>query len=212
MTASFSVITKRGAGHERASGSSVQPVPHLPEASAPWSKQQASRIRDLVREHCRFVWRSLRRLGVAEADADDAMQQVFWVAARKIDQVQPDRERSFLFGTAVRVAADHRRTLRRRREDVEGDGRDRVDPCPSPEQVASDRHALAVLDGILDGMPEDLRVVFVLYEIEEMQMSEMAEWLGLPMGTVASRLRRARERFEAAAQKAREPVRMRRGA
>src|SRR5690242_17321725 len=77
----------------------------------------ASRLRALQEEHFEFLWRSLRRLGVPEADVDDAVQQVFLVAARR--EILPGSERSFLFATALRVASHARRTLRRRRESGE---------------------------------------------------------------------------------------------
>src|SRR5438105_10514602 len=75
-----------------------------------------ARLRALVSDHVDFIWRSLRRLGVLEADLGDAAQQVFLVTARKLDLVRHGSERAFLFQTAVRVASDSRRTRRRRRE------------------------------------------------------------------------------------------------
>ncbi len=72
--------------------------------------ERSRRFRALVDRHFEFVWRSVRRLGVPPGDADDAAQEVFVVAARKLDALEPERERSFLFGTAVRVASTRRRT------------------------------------------------------------------------------------------------------
>ena len=84
--------------------------------SAASERERATRLRSLLDQHFDFVWRNLRRLGVQEADVDDAAQEVFVVAARKLDQVVPDRERSFLIGTALRVASTYRRSSRRRPE------------------------------------------------------------------------------------------------
>ena len=63
------------------------------------------------------------------------------------------------------------------------------------------KQARALLDEVLDAMEEDLRVVFVLFELEGVPTEEIAAMLGLAKGTVASRLRRAREEFHAIARR-----------
>jgi RNA polymerase sigma-70 factor (ECF subfamily) len=151
----------------------------------------------MVDEHFDFVWRSLRRLGVPETDVDDCAQQVFLVTSRKLADVEVASERAFLFGTAMRVAADARRARVRRREVHDEDAAEPRDPGPDPEQVAALRRARAVLDEVLDAMPMELRAPFVLFELEELPTAEIAAMLGVPAGTVASRLRRAREEFSA---------------
>jgi RNA polymerase sigma-70 factor (ECF subfamily) len=156
---------------------------------------RASRIRSLVDEHVDFIWRSLRRLGVLEADLADAAQQVFLVAARKLDLVQAGKERAFLFQTAIRVASDSRRTLRRRREVSDEVLVGQADDAPGPDDYAEARMRRAQLDRILDALPIELRAVFVLSQIEELTMAEIAALTDTPPGTVASRLRRARELF-----------------
>lgn len=155
------------------------------------------RLRALVDTQYDFIWRSLRRLGVPPTDVDDCAQQVFWVAARKLDEIQEGSERAFLFGTALRVASDARRARTRRREVAEpGEGSEALDPSPDPEEVADKARARALLDEVLDAMPMDLRAPFVLFELEEMPTADIAAVLELPTGTVASRLRRAREEFQ----------------
>jgi RNA polymerase sigma-70 factor, ECF subfamily len=156
-----------------------------------------ARLRSIVLEHYDFVWRSLRRLGVAESQVDDAAQQVLLVLARKLTDVHEGAERSFLFGTAVRVASDHRKKVARRRE-VGDPSALELEPSdvPSAEELLDQRRARAMLDHVLDEMPEDLRHVLILAELEGMKMHEMADLLHLPQGTVASRLRRARALFE----------------
>lgn len=171
----------------------------MPRWRAPASQVSASeRLRGLVAGHFDFIGRSLRRLGVPAADVDDATQQVFMVVSRRLDEVEAGRERAFLFGVALRVASDVRRA-RRRRGAVMDEGANDVDgatPDPSPEQLTDQRQARALLDEALEALSLDLRTVFVLFELEEMTMAEIAALLDLPPGTVASRLRRAREAFQ----------------
>ncbi len=155
------------------------------------------RLRELVEAHHDFVWRSVRRLGVAAGDADDAVQRVFLVAAQKLGSIRAGSERSFLFQTALRVASDSRRAKRRRREAPEPEGEEeRASGEPVGEELLDLRRARRQLDRILDEMPLELRAVFVLFELEELTMAEIAKLLGLPPGTVASRLRRARSAFQ----------------
>jgi len=154
-----------------------------------------ARLRALVTEHVDFIWRSLQRLGVVDADVADAAQQVFLVTARKLDQVREGSERAFLFQTALRVAADARRTRRRRREVPDEHLEAQPDDRPGPDEYAEARSRRAQLDHILDALPLELRAVFVLSEIEELTMAEIAVLTNTAPGTVASRLRRARVRF-----------------
>lgn len=164
-------------------------------------------LRDLVEAHFDFIGRSLRRLGLSDADVDDGVQQVFVVASRNLEAILPGRERSYLFGVALRVASDARRARRRRGavldESSEAEGESHV---PSPEALVSERQARALLDQVLETMPLEPRTVFILFELEEMTMAEIAHLLELPPGTVASRLRRAREIFHEEAKRLRDQV------
>lgn len=157
----------------------------------------ADRLRLLIEAHLDFVGRSLRRLGVQDADVDDACQQVFLVTSRNLEQIQDGKEKSYLFGVALRVAADARRARKRRAavlDEQHGDV-EAIAEGASPESLLQQQRARALLDELLEAMPIELRTVFVLFELEEMTMSEIAQTLELPQGTVASRLRRAREIF-----------------
>lgn len=177
----------------------------MSQASIPLDASQsfpddARRLRRLVdREHA-FVWRSLRRLGVLERDVDDAVQKVFLVTSQRLATFPPERDRSFLFATCMRIAANERRGESRRRsagpEALEG----MVSHEPSPEKHAADRH---MLDAVLEPLPIELRSVLVLFELEGMTSDEIAALLELPTGTVASRLRRGRELAIAAAKRLR---------
>ena len=155
-------------------------------------------MRGMVEHHFDFIWRTLRRLGVGEADADDATQEVFLVASRKLEEIAVTKERSFLFGPALRVASTHRRTSSRRRESPGGSLDDRTAQGLGPDDMTERRRARRLLDEVLNELDIDVRGVFVLFELEELTAPQIAELLGIPVGTVASRLRRAREVFRAA--------------
>ena len=155
------------------------------------------RLRSMFDADFAFVWRSLRRLGVPAGVADDAAQEVFLVASKRLDDIAIGRERSFLFATALRVASNARRSFARR-DARHDDTLDRVvDPAPTPEQLADRARARELLDRVLATLDLELRAVLVLHELEEMSMAEIATTLELAPGTVASRLRRARELFRA---------------
>jgi len=157
-----------------------------------------ARIERLIHDHYDFVWRSARRLGVRSADLDDVVQEVFVVAARRLDDIT--HELGFLFRACMGAASHARRSVQRRREVVdEARLEHEIDRRANPEQDAEAAEARAQLQAILEAMPEELRVVFVLFELEQFTMSEIAETLKIPAGTVASRLRRARETFFALA-------------
>ncbi len=147
-----------------------------------------------MRTHHDAVWRFLRRLGVSEGDADDVMQDVILILARKLDTLDEASDRSFFFGTALRVAhAGFRRRCRRAATADQELERDWIAPdtCDLVEQ----KRLREILDRLLGRLPYELRVVFVLYEIEGFTMAEIASLLSIPPGTAASRLRRARADF-----------------
>jgi RNA polymerase sigma-70 factor, ECF subfamily len=167
-------------------------------SSAGESRSPRDRLRALLVDHHAFVWRSLRRLGVPDCDVEDASQQVFLVAHRRLADIVPESERSFLFQTALRVAADWRRAHKRRCEEAGVEPPDVPDLAANPEEQIDQRRQRALLDRVLAAMPMELRAVFVLFELEEMTMMEIATTSDIPPGTVASRLRRARQAFREA--------------
>jgi RNA polymerase sigma-70 factor (ECF subfamily) len=172
-------------------------VPSEPRAvdAVASAARDADRVRSIVTEHYAPLWRFLRRLGVRASDAEDAAQKCLCVVAQRIVDVAPGKEKPFLFGVAVHVAKAARREQRR----TTGDDASLTElPAVGPDAAEQlDAHrARVLLDVLLESMPLDLRTVFVLYELEELTMAEIARTLELPAGTVASRLRRAREAFE----------------
>jgi RNA polymerase sigma-70 factor, ECF subfamily len=153
-----------------------------------------ARIRSMVDIHFDPVWRALKRLGVAPASVDDATQQVFLVASRRLDEIDPPGERAYLLGVALRVASDARRLVARRREVSIDETAEIADHgAPPLEELIDEKRDRERLTGYLASMPDDLREAFVLFELEELSAPKVAELLGVPAGTVASRVRRARD-------------------
>ncbi|MBX3125300.1 MAG: sigma-70 family RNA polymerase sigma factor [Polyangiaceae bacterium] len=163
----------------------------------------SDRLTLMVSDCFDLVWRSVRRFGVPQADTDDATQDVFMIASRRLDDIEVGRERAFLIATAVRVASTRRRSTRRRSE-VNLEHPEHIPgERDGPEDLLARRRAREALDTILDEMDDDARVVFALFELEELPAPRIAEYLDIPVGTVASRLRRARATFHAAVKRLR---------
>jgi RNA polymerase sigma-70 factor (ECF subfamily) len=173
---------------------------------------EESRLRSLVQMNHAFIWRVVRRLGIAESEADDVTQEVFCVAAHRLSDIEPNKERSFLYSVAVRVSANARRAGRRRQNAYDNFESAPREAVPLPDNLSDQKSARSLLDEILESLPEDLREVLVLHEIEEVGVAEVAEALGIPVGTVGSRLRRAREKFHAAVARKRAQADFRTGA
>jgi len=155
-------------------------------------------FRQVYDTHFRFAWRALRRLGVREADLMDMTQNVFVVVHRKLSGFEGRSDlTTWLFGICRRVAIDYRRSARIRRE-VPADARQIASLSgPEPASDATDKaHLAALAESLLDRLPEKLRVVFVLFELDEMSGDDIAALLDIPVGTVRSRLRLAREAFQ----------------
>ncbi len=161
------------------------------------SARSAASLVDIFREYAPFVWRTLRRLGVPECDVEDVCQEVFVVVHRKLDDFEGRSSvRTWIYGICARTASDYRRSGRVRREIITDVTPPGTDEGRQDEAVAF-RQARAALDRILDTLDGDKRAVFVLYEIEELTMAEVAEALGCPIQTAYSRLHSARKLVEA---------------
>jgi RNA polymerase sigma-70 factor, ECF subfamily len=180
------------------STSHLEPVGLTMTAEAPLppvATLAAPDLRAIVQEHAAFLLRTVRRLGVAELDVEDVAQEVLVIVHRKLAQYDARCSmRGWIFGIASRVSADYRRSARVRRERVS-------DPMPETS-VAADQEdrlersrARALLDRALDELDQDKRAVFVLYELEGLEMQEVAEMVGCPVQTAYSRLHAARDRI-----------------
>jgi RNA polymerase sigma-70 factor (ECF subfamily) len=163
------------------------------------------RLERMFHDHHEFIWRLLRRLGIGPDPAADLTQQVYLVAAERLDDIRPESEKAFLFGTAVRLSRSLSR--RERRCQLEEDMDIRQATSNRVEEIADQRRAVFMMDQILGKLEPDLVTVFVLFELEELSTAKIAELLQIPNGTVASRLRRAREAFRTHAQRAERALR-----
>lgn len=154
---------------------------------------------DVFRENVPFAWRCLRRLGVAPGDVEDVCQDVFLVVHAKLGAFDHRSSvRAWVYGICVRKASDYRKLARNRREQVTDDVPDRGVADDQGESIDRAR-ALAFLDRTLAELDDDKRAVFVLYEIEGLAMSEIAQAIGCPLQTAYSRLHAARKHVELAA-------------
>jgi RNA polymerase sigma-70 factor (ECF subfamily) len=174
--------------------------PLLGEASV--SRAHDQQLRAIVDAHFDFIWRLLRRRGLSRQDADDAAQQVFMTATEKIELIAPGSERTYLYGVALRVTANWRRKSHRRSEDQLGLPAETPDDAALPDEAAELGKARALLDELLGRLPDELRRVLVLVEIEQLEVAQVAAVEGIPIGTAASRLRRARQLFREALERA----------
>ena len=165
-------------------------------ASQPAAKLELEAIYD---EHLDFVWRSLHRLGVPPVALDDAAQEVFLVVHRKIADFEGRSSlRTWLFGIAMHVARDQARRARKHGPPLEVPPELPDENALDPLEQAERREQRDLLYALLAELDEDKRVVFILAEIEGMSAVEIAEGLGVNPNTVASRVRIARQKFEAA--------------
>lgn len=148
-------------------------------------------FRAFYEAHFHFAWRVLRRLGARDEELPDLLQEVFLVAHKKLPGFQGrGRVTTWLFSICHNV---FRAARRRRREQPLPDDQsnDAAAAGASREDVLSARQLLLAL-------PEEQRVVFLLFELEGLSGDEIAEALSIPVGTVRSRLRLARESFRSA--------------
>lgn len=149
----------------------------------------------LFTAHHQLIWRTLRRLGASPEQAADCTQQAFVIAAERFFQIRPGCERAFLFSTALGLAHTSRR--REWRCQLESNMELHSQRAHHDEKIAREHYARQLMDRVLSKMDASLVSVFALFELEGLSSPEIAELVGIPLGTVASRLRRARQVFKA---------------
>jgi len=156
-------------------------------------------------ENFAFVWRSVRRLGVVDSAGDGVVQDVFHVVYRQLPRFRGESSvRSWLFAIASHVVRDLRRSLRRKPGNLGGAGRvcDDVDlfadTAPGPHETLATAEAVRALHAVLDGMRKERREVFILADLEQMTVGDIAAAVHANPNTIYSRLRAARADFDRA--------------
>jgi RNA polymerase sigma-70 factor (ECF subfamily) len=185
-------------------------APFTPVSIAPATPEEASgplapaSFEEVFAEHAPFVWRALRRLGVREADVEDVCQEVFLVVHRRLASFDERRSslRTWVYGICLRVASEHRRRPHHARphEPITDETPEHAIPAEQDAELDR-RRALAWLDRVLDTLDDAKRAVFVLHDIEQVPMTEVAAAAGCPLMTAYARLYAARKHIEAAARR-----------
>jgi RNA polymerase sigma-70 factor (ECF subfamily) len=161
-------------------------------------QQGAHDFQAIYREHYPAIWRFLLHLGVRHSDVADVTHNVFMIAYKKLPSFeQRSSMRTWLCGIAFRVGRRFQRSAAVRLE-VSADDPTLVEALGSTSAADGSGHdgELALAQRLLNALPPEQREVFVLHELEQMTGSEIAELMGTSIGTVRSRLRRARDSFQ----------------
>jgi RNA polymerase sigma-70 factor (ECF subfamily) len=161
----------------------------------------------VYRQYFDFVWSSARRFGVPPHAVDDLVQEVFMVVHAKLAGLeQPELLRSWIYGVVRRMASDYRRSQRTQVAAgiLSGSYGESVSPQPTPFERLNTNTDLELLASLLDELDEPKREVFALVEVDELTVPEAAQVLEIPLNTAYSRLRAARQAFEAALARRRE--------
>lgn len=156
-------------------------------------------VTEVHKRHGEFVWRTLHRMGVRPPHVEDVYQEVFLVVHRRLRTFNGQCAlTTWLYEICFRVAAGYRRRAHFRREELVPDWSKHdaaTSASSSPERQLQTARQAKQLEQILDAMPLEYRVVFVMFELEGMSSEQIAESVGAPLNTVYSRLYRARKRF-----------------
>jgi RNA polymerase sigma-70 factor (ECF subfamily) len=193
MVAPFTPVTAVSATAEEAAA--------LEESSAAARPRALRSFEEVFAECSPFAWRALQGLGVREADLDDVCQEVFLVVHRRLASFDGQcAMRTWIYGICLRVASDYRRRPHHARERTLDEAPERVVPAEQDTELDR-RRALAWLDRVLDTLDDQKRAVFVLFEIEQVPMTEVAAAVGCPVPTAYARLYAARKHVEAAARR-----------
>jgi len=155
-------------------------------------------LAEVFATHGDYVWNALRRLGVPHDELQDLTHDAFLGVLRAWDDYDPQRPvRPWLFVFALRVASDHRR--RRARQPVDlVEHHDPPDNAPNASELLEQREREALAHAALQSVVLSRRAVFILHELDECTIPEIAAALEIPVATAYSRLRLAREDFASA--------------
>jgi RNA polymerase sigma-70 factor (ECF subfamily) len=154
---------------------------------------------DVYREYFPFVWRSAKRLGGPEAALDDIVQEVFVIVHRRLgDFAGRSALRTWLFGITLRVVRDHRRSAARKSPESSVEPDSLLASGFNPDEALEKAEAVRLFYSVLNELEDRRREVFVMAELEQMAMMDIAAILDINVNTAYARLRVARQAFERA--------------
>ena len=171
------------------------PFPGVDASVAPqlaMPRPAATGFPEIFQQNARFLWRTLMNLGVPSAEAQDLCQEVMIIVHRRLPDFDGVSLRGWLYGICVRVASDYRRSARARHEISPGEMPESSAASDQVEQLdlrAEQRRLMRALERV----GEEKRAALVLYEVEELTLAEVSEALGVPLQTVYSRIKAARQ-------------------
>jgi RNA polymerase sigma-70 factor (ECF subfamily) len=175
----------------------ARPVTHSPRPldGPELGPASGAALTAIVRAHSQYVFRVLRCMGVREGDVDDLCQETFLVVHRKLPTYEPRAAlRSWIYAIALRVVSDYRDRAHRKREMLVDEPPERI-ATAQPSEALERRQDWALLDRLTAELSEEQRQVFVLFEVEELEMREICQIVGCPLQTAYSRLHAARKRI-----------------
>ena len=198
MTPSASQVPRASDPRDASSG-------YASESSEPAPEEPPS-FDEVYEQNFAFVWRNVRSLGAQPGSIEDVVQDVFLIVHRKMSDYDAERAsmKTWLFGILRRVVRDHRRTVRRKPAQFgtrEGDAEMETiseEAHKGPHETAARAEAVRLLESLLASLDEEKREVFVLAEIEQMTVPEIAQAIDINVNTAYARLRAARQEFEQA--------------
>lgn len=194
-------LTQSPQGDRSEANDSVANSPEHGEVSSGYRDgiEVEQQIATLLVEHFPRLWRIARRMGLDTMRAEEAAQEAFVILFEKRTLVAPGKELAFLISAVTHVSQNMRRKLSYKCEcPVAPDLMDTHPALDSVQQLLERKQTKKLVDDLIAGLSEPLRVVLVLFEIEGLTLQEIADALQIPPGTAASRLRLARKAFQQA--------------
>lgn len=157
---------------------------------------------EIYKTYFGFVWSCTRRMGVRENELDDVVQEIFIVIHGKIATLaQPGSLRSWIYGIIRRTVSTYHRARRAKvasTEALTSEPEMQYPQQPSPQELAEQSDQVKMLWSLLAKLDPPKREVFVLAELDELTVPEIASAIEVPVNTVYSRLRTARQELETA--------------
>lgn len=164
--------------------------------SSPDAAVRPLSFESIFQTECSYVLRLLARLGVKESEREDLAQEVFLLVSQRLNTFDPDKPlRPWLFAFVFRVASNHRR-LRHSKIQFEEIDQNQPDPAASESAFETKQQQDLVIE-VLQTIPFDRRTALIMHDIDGFEGAQIAEILSIPLNTVYSRIRVAREEFTA---------------